>query len=664
MKEEMSSVDVYAVARELQFLLDSKLEKAYQHTADEIRLKLQEFKTGKYDLVIEAGKRIHLTTHPRESPKLPPAFPMILRKYISGGRITRIQQYGFDRIVEIDFLRAGVKNTIVAEMFNQGNVILLDADRRIMMPLRSLKMKDRDVLRGEQYEFPPNQLSPLDMDVATLAKLFAESDKDVVRTLATKTNVGGMYAEEALSVAGIDKNKMASALVESEIKLVLNGLNELFKPLKDGTLKPHIVLHEGKEIDVLPIELKRYEKNEKVYFDSFNKALDEYFSKHIAIEKKVVLEDKKAEKLGVFERRMKQQEDAIAKFEKEEKENARKGEVIYAEYAKVDEVIKVIKAARDKDYSWDDIRKILKEAKKGGNPAASMIQAIDSATGMVSVTLPEATVNLDVKLTVTQNAQAYYEKVKKVQSKKSGALKAIEETKKALAKAMPSEKISQRPSVKRTQRKPKWYEKYRWFFTSDGFLVIAGRDADSNEEVVKKYMEKSDIFFHAQAHGAPITVVKTEGKPITPETIAEVAQFAVSYSSVWKAGQFSGDCFWVHPDQVSKTPEPGEYVAKGAFIIRGERNYIKNVEVKAAAGIRIDATGCYVIGGPVNSVKARAKYSVVIEPGEFNQGDIAKKVYHYLLSHASEEDSKAIRNAASPDRIAPLLPPGESRIVQ
>ena len=194
--------------------------------------------------------------------------------------------------------------------------------------------------------------------------------------------------------------------------------------------------------------------------------------------------------------------------------------------------------------------------------------------------------------------------------------------------------------------------------------MIAGRDADSNEEVVKKYMEKSDIFFHAQAHGAPITIVKTEGKPITPEAIAEVAQFAVSYSSVWKAGQFSGDCFWVHPEQVSKTPESGEYVAKGAFIIRGERNYVKNVEVKAAAGIRFDGTGCYVIGGPVNSVKARAKYSVVIEPGEFNQGDIAKKVYHYLLSHASEEDSKAIRHAASPDRIAPFLPPGESRIVQ
>jgi len=230
---------------------------------------------------------------------------------------------------------------------------------------------------------------------------------------------------------------------------------------------------------------------------------------------------------------------------------------------------------------------------------------------------------------------------------------------------MPQEKATQKkPAMKLKPRKPKWYEKYRWFVTSDGFLVIAGRSADDNEEIVKKYMDKKDVFFHAQAFGAPITVVKTEGREVTPEAIAEVAQFAVAYSSVWKSGQSSGDCFWVRPEQVSKTPESGEYVAKGAFIIRGERNYVRNAEARAAAGIRFDETGCYVIGGPVASVKARAKYSVMVEPGEFNQGDISKKIYRYFLEHASEDDAKAIRQAASPDKVAPFLPPGESRIVQ
>jgi predicted ribosome quality control (RQC) complex YloA/Tae2 family protein len=664
MKEEMSSVDVYAVVRELQFLLDSKLEKAYQHTADEIRLKLQEFKTGKYDLIIEAGKRLHLTEHPRESPKLPPSFPMLLRKYMMGGRITRIAQHNFDRIVEIDVTRAGVKNTLVAEMFSQGNVILLDQDRRIMMPLRSLKMKDRAVLRGEQYEFPLPQMSPLDVTVGALKALFEKSDRDVVRTLATETSIGGMYAEEALALAGVDKNKPAKSLVDSEIQLVVNGLNELFRPLKEGTLKPNIVLKDGKEIDVLPIELSRYAGLQKVYFESFSKALDEYYSKHIVAEAKAEVVEKKAEKAGVLERRLKQQEDAIAKFDRDEKENVRKGETIYAEYNTVNDIISVIKGARAKGYSWDDIRKVLKDAKKAGNPAATAILSVDPAANTVSVKLADVTVNINVDLEVPQNAQAYYDRVKKVQSKKDGALKAIEVTKKAMAKEKPPAGEPKKASVKLKPRKPKWYERYRWFYTSEGFLVIAGRDADQNEEIVKKYMDKKDVFFHAQAHGAPITIVKTEGREITEQAVAEVAQFAVSYSSVWKAGQFSGDCYWVRPEQVSKTPESGEYVSKGAFIIRGERNYVKSVEVKAAVGIRFDETGCYVIGGPVASVKARAKYGVTVEPGEFNQGDIAKKVYRHFLEHAGEDDAKAIRQAASPDKVAPFLPAGESRIVK
>ncbi len=664
MKEEMSSVDVYAVVRELQFLLDSKLEKAYQHTADEIRLKLQEFKTGKYDLILEAGKRLHLTEHPRESPKLPPSFPMILRKYMAGGRVTRIAQHNFDRIVEVEFTRAGVKNTLVAEMFNQGNVILLDADRRIMMPLRSMKLKDRDVLRGEQYEFPAEQLSPLNVSFDALKRLFSASDRDLVRTLATETSIGGMYAEEALAIAGVEKNKPAKSLVDSEVQLVLNGLTVLFRPLKEGALKPNIVLQDGKEIDVLPIELKRYENNQKIYFESFNKALDEYFSKHVVAEVKAVVAGKKAEKLGTLERRLKQQEDAIAKFDREESENARKGELVYAEYRAVTEIINVIKGARDKGHTWDNIRNILKDAKKAGNPAASLIQSVDPAANSVNVKFPEASVNIIVGLTVAQNAQAYYDKVKKVQSKKEGALKAIEVTKKAMAKEMPKPETGpKKAAVKTHPRKPKWYERYRWFYTSDGFLVIGGRDADQNEELVKKYMDKKDVFFHAQAFGAPITIVKTEGKEITGEAISEVAQFAVSYSSVWKAGQASGDCFWVRPGQVSKTPESGEYVGKGAFIIRGERNYVKNVEVKAAVGIRFDETGCYVVGGPVAATKARAKYSVSVEPGEFNQGDIAKKVYRYFVEHASGDDARAIRQAASPDKVAPFLPAGESRLI-
>ncbi len=650
MKQEMSSVDVAALIKELRpRLLDAKISKIYQHSPDEIRIGLHIFKEGRTNLVIEAGRRLHLTSNPEIAPKLPQSFPMLLRKHLSGGRITEISQYDFDRIIELHFQRGEDTTILLIELFSRGNIILLDAEKRIILPLKSISFRDRKVIRGEIYELPQAQLSPVTATEEELKEMFSQSDSDIVRTLATRMNMGGQYAEELCKRAGIEKSMSARQL--SDVTPVLKALSDVFKPLSFD-LKPHIVFQDGKPIDVLPFELSLYKKNEKKYFGTFNEALDEYFS--AGTEKKDGEEAKepKPEKLGLYEYRLQKQMLALQKFRDEEEKLVHKGELIYAHYQTIDSILNAIRNARDKGYSWDDIKDILKKSEM---PEARAIKSINPGKGTINVILDNEEVELDIKISVTQNSQVYYDRSKKLSSKIKGAVEAIEATRTLTGKEEAPKKTRQKLPV----HKQKWYEQFRWFISSDGFLVIGGRDAESNENIVKKYLEKRDIFFHAHVSGSPAVVIKTEGKEVPGTTLVEAAQFTVSYSVIWKSGQASGDAYWVLPEQVSKTPEHGEYVGKGAFVIRGQRNYYKDVMLGAALGLILDEEK-RLIGGPVSVVRKRAQFVMEIEPGEFEQNDLSKKIYRMLNERF--EDKRLIKDIASPDKIAMFLPPGGSRV--
>ncbi|NJD51682.1 MAG: fibronectin-binding domain-containing protein [Candidatus Methanoperedens sp.] len=651
MKQEMSSVDVAALVRELHpRLLDAKITKIYQHSPDEIRIGLHIFKEGRTNLVIEAGKRFHLTKYPEIAPKFPQSFPMLLRKHLTGGRITDVSQYDFDRIIEMHIQRGEDKTILIIELFSRGNIVLLNSEKQIILPLKSISFRDRKVRGGEPYELPQAQISPITATEDQLKEMFAHSDADIVRTVATKMNIGGQYAEELCIRAGISKNTPAKDI--KDLSSLQNALQDVFKPL-NTELKPQIILKDGVKIDVLPFPISVYEKNEKISFSTFNEALDEYFSseakkKNEAIK---VVKAAKEEKTSSYEYRLQKQILALAKFREDEQKLVHKGELIYAHYQTCDGILKVINNAREKGYSWDDIKNILK---KSDIPEAKVIKSINPGKGLINVLLDNEEVELDVRLTVTQNSQVYYDKSKKLSGKIKGALAAIEDTKKLAGK-------KEAPKTSKNIQKPKqkWFEQFRWFFSSDGFLVIGGRDAQSNEDIVKKYLQKKDIFFHAHVSGSPAVVIKTEGKDVPETTLLEAAQFTVSYSGIWKSGQVSGDAYWVLPEQVSKTPESGEYVAKGAFVIRGKRNYFKDVMLGAALGLELGEEK-RLTGGPLSAVKKTAQFVIEVEPGEFNQNDISKKIYRLL--NEKFEDKKLIKTIASPDRIAMFLPPGSSRI--
>ncbi|HEY0196586.1 MAG TPA: ribosome rescue protein RqcH, partial [Methanobacterium sp.] len=303
-----------------------------------------------------------------------------------------------------------------------------------------------------------------------------------------------------------------------------------------------------------------------------------------------------------------------------------KGNLLYSHYQEVENVLEIINHAREK-YSWLEIIKIIKDAKKQKTPGTEIVESIDKM-GNITLNLENQRILLDSHLSIPENAETYYNKGKKAKRKIKGVNIAIGKTMKEIEKAESKRDVALeqiKAPQKRVKKELKWFEKLRWFLSSDGFLVVGGRDAATNESVVKKHMENQDIYLHSDIHGAPSVVIKSEGKDIPENTINEAASLAASFSSAWTKGFSSQDVYWVHPDQVSKTPESGEFVAKGAFIIRGTRNYVRGVPLLVAVGV-VDYEGERIMAGPVKAVSKYTGNYAVIKPGFTKKEEISRKI--------------------------------------
>ena len=654
--KSMSNVDIYTVSNELNNLLSgARVDKSFQPTKDIVVMRFHVPGTGRIDLVMQCGSRIHTSQYPLENPTTPPTFPMLLRKRIKGAHVESVKQHNFDRVVEIR-VKKDKYYTIIVELFDKGNIILLDDENNIILPLKRKHWSSRDISSKKEYVFPEERgINPISVTEEEFKDLFKDAESDAVRTLA-KNGLGSLYAEEIIKRANesveIDKNTPNSEITDEQLAGLYNGFKDLFDNLTDDNVKPQIVKKDSKE-DVVALDLKKYEDFEKTYYESFNEACDEFYSKKVNADIKNVKESAWNKKVNKFEKRLRLQEETLDNFYKTIDDSQHKGEVIYSNYTTIENIINVVNQARSKDYSFKEIGKTLKKAKKDGMPEAQIYESIDKL-GVLTLNIDETSLIIDPKLTIPENAENYYEKAKKAKRKTKGALIAIENTKKQLENIKAKKDIAMEKidvPRKRVKKNLKWYEKLRWFISSDNILVVGGRDANSNENVVKKYLDPNDIYLHADIHGASSTAIKLNGAKLNDNILKESGEFAASFSSAWSLGFSSQDVFWVHPDQVSKTPEAGEFLAKGSFVIRGHRNYIRGARVKLAVGI-VDYEGKRIMAGPIEAVEAHCDNYVVIKPGFTKKEAIAKKI----ISKINEDDLLTL------DDIIRVLPSGKCDI--
>ncbi|MFC7073153.1 ribosome rescue protein RqcH [Halovenus rubra] len=700
-KREMTSVDIAAFVGEFAAYEGARLDKAYLYEDGMVRLKLRHYDRGRVELLIDIGETKHVRVADPDrvppAPERPPNFAMMLRNRLQGAELVGINQFEFDRIIEIEFDREDGRTTIVAELFGDGNIAVLDETRTVVDCLDTVRLKSRTVAPGSQYDFPDARFNPLAIEEDGFITRMDQSDTDVVRTLATQLNFGGLWAEEICTRAGVEKTLDIKEATTDDYGQLYDTVQHLSARLSRGDLDARIYFDGESEdddedtdcVDVTPVSLKEHQALKREQYDQFTEALDSYFT---TLDEEDETPSKSTPDRPDFEgeiekneRIIEQQKGAIDNFDRQAETEREKAEALYAEYDLVDAILTTVREARAESTPWDDIEARFDEGKERDIEEAKAVNSLDGSEGTVTISVGDHNVTLRVRDGVEKNADRLYKEAKRIEGKKEGAQEAIANTREeleAVKKRREEWEVDDHESTSEPDEESenvdwltrdsipirsseKWYEAYRWFHTSDGYLVIGGRNADQNEELVKKYLDRGDLFFHTQAHGGPATILKATGPSesydesieVSDQAKQEAAEFAVSYSSIWKGGKFAADVYMVNHDQVSKTPESGEYLEKGGFAIRGDRTYFEDTAVGVAVGLTCEPE-TRVIGGPPAVITERAEAAIEVEPGKYAQNDIAKRLYREFKQKFV--DNSFVRKIASPDLIQEFLPPGQS----
>ena len=680
-KKEFTSFDIAAVVRELNSaIIHARVSNIYQIDPWTFLFKLHKPNMQQLNLIVESSRRLHLTSYNVEKPETPPAFCMALRSRLRNALLETVEQHEFERVVTFTFRTGEGEERVVLELFGEGNIIIISENNEILQALTYKRMRDRNILRGEAFSFAPSiARNPICVSKKELkSTLLDMGEAETVRALTRTVGIGGLYAEEILLRSGIEKTKHCNALDEKELDAIYAELQGLLKQVKQSALEPCIVLDKSdKFTDVLPLKLKVYAAQEmkfQLYF-TFNEALDEFYARATAIQKATsgIEVDELRREADRLKRIIKEQEDVVDEAEKQIEKDKQAGDAIYGHTPEVQSLLDRLSTARKtgKEHS-QIVQEILTEKKLGREPS-KFLESFDAKGMLAKVQIGDSKFVLDLRKNLYENASAYYEQSKRSKQKVVGAKAALEESLRKLAdveskivnaemleKAEPE--IMEALAASKITRK-EWFEKFRWFMSSDGFLVVAGKDAVSNEVLIKRHAKPNDIVFHSDITGAPFVLVKAENKQPTEQVMHQAAEFAAAYSRGWREGFASIDVYWIKPEQLTKTPPSVEYVPHGAFIVTGKRNWMRNISLTTAIGITVMEDGdIEFVGGPTEAVKSKTKALVILAPGD-NKG---KELFKHIIGVLAQQFPKEKRDKvfrASIEKVREFVPYSSGRLI-
>jgi predicted ribosome quality control (RQC) complex YloA/Tae2 family protein len=686
MKEAMSGFDLFAMANELNKCTNAYVKKAYMPHYEQIVLRINPKEMDQFDLVFVRGSRIYTSNRDRPMPMTPPPFAMLLRKHLKNSRFTGVRQLGFDRVLSFDFETKFGSRHIYVEVFRDGNIILVDNEGIIIQPLTHAAYAGRTLKKGFEYTPPPAAINPFTLDEQGLTELFKDTDRDLVSTLGGKLNLGGTHANAICQLAGHQPNMEAE---DADIGKVHSALHELLNDLSSSN-SGFLILKPSDEVPVeklqavadeqivgvirdrflelhaeeaTPILLPSHADKISLRFDTLGAAVDAWKGCHDS----EALARREAEKMDIaapgrghstdverLQRRLVQQESSMVSFSDKIDKQQALGHMIQENWTHVESLLTQVDEAVEAQ-GWKATKKATKEI--------PWIVSVNAAERTFVAILPDedgqpngpqATLSLDE--TVHQNAQRHFASARKQKNKNKGAVDALKETvtrlKTAQKKETKAEATGKLNRIKRSKRF--WFETHRWSMISGGHLLVGGKDAKGNDSVVKRHLSINDLYLHADIHGAPSCSLrsaqgfivdqqkpahipddipafrvadKLEDSALDDDKLLEAATMALCWSRAWAGGGAHGTVYSVKPAQVSKTANTGEFVGKGAFIVRGQRTWFKDLDVRLGIGIVAVNGVPLLMGATPATIKNICKRYAILVPGLTKKEQLANQIY-------------------------------------
>lgn len=566
------SITTTCIAKELNALLsEGRVDKIYMPDSYDIIMNVRaRGQNRKLLLSCNASfPRVYLTDALRENPMTPPNFCMLLRKFLTGGKILSIQQYDLERIIEFAIeVRSElgdivVKKLIVELLGKYSNILLVHENGKIADCIRHVDdtvTSMRLVLPGLPYELPPKmeKQPPFSCDKGQFFSIISEATPGKPVDKVLLENILGLspLLSREITYRALHRTDLTvMELTNNQIYDVAAELARFFDQVKEGEFSP-VLLYDGtKPVDFAPIPITQYESLYTIQTVSqLCESLDSFYLERERHNKMTTLSRDMAKTVNNLVQRCRKkmhlQEQSVQDAEKRETDKLY-GDLITANIYQIapgDRILKAINFYEEQQ--------------------------------------PEVEIKLDPTLTPSQNAQKYYARYNKLKStaenaaqqleKSAADLEYLESVATAISQCESTTDLREIKAeltsggyIKNRQKAGKQKQKDTIsmpteYTSSDGFTILVGKNNKQNDFLTLKIARGNDIWFHTKNIPGSHTVIISEGQEVPETTILEAAVLAAYHSKARASSNVPVDY-----TQIRNVKKPGG--AKPGMVI-----YVKN----------------------------------------------------------------------------------------